>query len=402
MIKKIIFLVLIIGLIWFVAEKFTIKPSVHSDSLDFINLPQGFNIEVFADDLRSSRVSTPGPNNGPRLMSVKDDIVFVAIPSKGEIIVLQDKDKDNKVESRTIFISGLNNPHNVAFFDDWVYMAEEDKVIRVKDANKDNVADLETKEKLVDLPSGSHWTRTVKIFDNNLFISIGSSCNVCLENDRLRTTIQKCDLDGKNCKTFASGLRNSVDFIRYNNKIYAADNGRDGLGNDLPPEEINIIEEGRNYGWPFCYGNNIRDKKFIEESGIKFEMDPCSETEPPFVELQAHSAPLGLDVYTGNKFPEEYRNKLFVAYHGSWDRDPPTGYKVVTVDLNTKEVKDFATGWLSSAVVRGRPVGVVNFRESLLISDDNAGKIYRIYYENEAYHKPVQSSLRKMKGIRIN
>src|SRR3989338_5863 len=378
MIKKLIILVIVVVLTYYLITNFTLRPSVKPDSLDFVELPSGFKIEVFEDNLGGSSVSTPGPNKGPRLMAFKDDTVFVAIPSEGQVIALEDKNKDSQVETRKIFISDLNRPHSISFYDDWIYITEEDKVIRVNDNDKDNIADLETKKNLVSLPSGGHWTRTAKIIDDNLFISVGSSCNVCLEEDKRRATIQKCDLDGKNCKTFASGLRNSVNFIEHDSKIYATDNGRDSLGRDIPPEEINIIEESKNYGWPACYGNRIHDTDFDKKVYIRY---PCLDTEHPFVELQAHSAPLGLEFYKGNKFPEEYKNNLFVAYHGSWDRDPPTGYKIITVDLDTKEVKDFATGWLYGPVVRGRPVGIINFRDSLLVSDDNAGKIYRIYYE---------------------
>jgi len=376
MLKKLIALIVLIVAVIYIVNIFTIKLSPKQETVNFIELPENFKVEVFADNLGGSKFSTPGPNPGPRMLMLKDDIVFVSVPKQGEVIAF--KTKNNKVDERKIFISNLKNPHGLAYYQDWIYIAEEDRVIRVKDVNKDNVADIETLEELTKLPAGSHWTRTIKIFDNSLFISIGSVCNVCFEKDEKRATIQKCELDGNNCKTFASGLRNSVDFLKYNGKIYASENSRDMLGNNIPPDEINIIEEGKNYGWPLCYGKQIHDSEFDKNIYIR---NPCEDTEPSFIDLPAHVAPLGLEVYQGTKFPEEYKNKLFVAYHGSWDSDDPVGYKLVYIDLNTKETKDFATGFLSALTVKGRPVGIINFNNDLLVTDDNAGKIYRIYYE---------------------
>ncbi|MBI2148531.1 PQQ-dependent sugar dehydrogenase [Candidatus Woesearchaeota archaeon] len=377
MLKKILVLIILIAVVWYVADKFTIRPSIKEKSLDFIELPKGFYIEVFADNIGGSKLSTPGPNPGPRMMGFKNDTVYVAVPSQGEILALEDKNQDSKIDAKNILINGLNRPHSIDFYEDWVYIAEENRVIRVK--NENNLARLDTLQELVKLPNGGHWTRTIKIFNNSLFISTGSSCNVCIEEDKKRSAIQKCDLDGKNCVIFASGIRNAVGFIQHESKIYATENSRDGLGEDLPPDEINVIEAGKDYGWPYCYGKKIHDTEFDKNQNFKY---PCHSTEPSFIDLQAHSAPLGLAVYTGNKFPKEYQGDLLVAYHGSWDRDKPTGYKIVSIDLQTKEVKDFATGWLDYLTVKGRPVDIINFRDSLLVSDDNAGIIYRIYYED--------------------
>ncbi|HZX11938.1 MAG TPA: PQQ-dependent sugar dehydrogenase [Candidatus Nanoarchaeia archaeon] len=375
--KKIIKVVLVVAVLVFVlvvvAEKLTLKPALHTSGLDFVRMPLGFKIETFADNLGGSLVSTPGPNNGARLLALKDDTVFVTVSKQGKIYALEDKDKDAKVETMSVFLENLNNPHGIAFYQDWVYIAEEDRVMRIKE--KGNKPDLTTMEKVVDLPEGSHWTRTIQIVNDKLLISIGSSCNVCIEEDKRRGTIQQCDLEGRSCKPFATGLRNAVGFIEHEGTIYATDNGRDELGNDLPPDEINILQEGKDYGWPYCYGRQVHD------AGFEKEKNPCASTEPSLVDLPAHSGVLGLAVYTGNKFPEEYRGKMFVASHGSWNREPPTGYKIFLVDLEKKSFRDFATGWLDGAVVRGRPVDMINFRDGLLVSDDNAGKVYFVSYE---------------------
>jgi glucose/arabinose dehydrogenase len=162
-------------------------------------------------------------------------------------------------------------------------------------------------------------------------------------------------------------------------KLYATNNGRDWLGDDLPPDEINLIEQGNDYGWPICYGKNIHDTDFDPND---HDTDPCANKTPSLVDLQAHSAPLGLAFYNGSTFPEEYQGDLFVCYHGSWNRDDPTGYKIVSIDMESLNVTDFATGWLKgNGTVIGRPVDVIVAEDgSLLVSDDNAGKIYRISY----------------------
>jgi len=360
------------------------KPSVKDNVVSKIKLPQGFAIEVFAGNLGGSDVSNPGPNPGPRMMLLKNDVLFTSIPSRGTVVALPDRNNDKRADNVITFISGLNKPHGIDFGDGWFYIAEENRVIKVKDENNDLVADKETLQVLInDLPTGGHFTRTIKIYNNSLYISIGSSCNVCHEEDERRAAITKCDLDGKNCKVFAKGLRNAVGFVFHpiTGKLYATDNGRDWLGDDLPPDEINVVEEDGNYGWPICYGKNIHDTDFDKNVYVR---NPCEEPfeKESFIDLQAHSAPLGLAFYYGNNFPEQYKGDLFVAFHGSWNRGVPTGYKIVVIDMNDFTVKDFATGWLQGNNVIGRPVDIIVADDgSLFVSDDNAGRIYRIYYE---------------------
>jgi len=360
-------LVVLAGIAYYLYFSLTVRIT-QPYSMDFITLQPDYKIEVFADDLGPQKVSIPGPNNGVRMLEHKDGIFYATVPGKGEVVALHDKDQNWEVEKRTTFLSGLTRPHGIALYDDYVYIAEEDKVIRVKDLNDDGVAEPETVEHLVDLPPGSHWTRTVKIFDNQMYISVGSTCNVCVEEHPWRATITKCNLDGSDCTVFASGLRNSVDMEFHNGKIWATDNGRDLLSNDLPPDEVNIIEEEKNYGWPICYGKQIHDTDYDKNVYVR---DPCLDTESSFIDIPAHSAPIGLAFYEGD---------LLVAYHGSWNRDPPTGYKLVRIDLETQEIKDFASGWLTKdGSVRGRPTDILIVGDSILVTDDVAGKIYRIY-----------------------
>ena len=264
-----------------------------------------------------------------------------------------------------------------------MFVANEDSVIKVR-IGDDLRADVTTKTKIIDLPTRGHWTRTLRIRDNKLYISIGSSCNVCIEEDERRAAIMECSIDGK-CEIFAKGLRNAVGFTFHpeTGKIYATENSRDWLGDDLPPDEINIIEKGKNYGWPICYGKNVHDTDFDKNTYIR---NPCMEPfeMQSFIYIQAHSAPLGLAFNFGNNFPSEYKGNLFVAYHGSWNRKVPTGYKIVRIDTKTKQIHDFATGWLTEEnKVLGRPVDIIFDKEGIMyISDDNAGLIYSVYYKN--------------------
>src|SRR3989338_966912 len=348
--------------------------------LQNIKLPPNLKIDIFASDLGKS-LNLPGPNKGARFMEFYNDALFVSMPSAGIIVALPDNDKDGKADQTIEVINGLNNPHGIAFLENYMYIANEDSVVKAK--IKDNfMADISTKEHITDLPSGGHWTRTIRIKDGSVYISIGSSCNVCIESDERRASILKCDFG--RCSIFAKGIRNAVGFTFHpsNGKMYATENSRDWLGDDLPPDEINIVENGKNYGWPICYGKNIHDIEFDKNTYIR---NPCMEPfeTPSYIDIPAHSAPLGLAFNFGNNFPSEYKGNLFVAYHGSWNRKVPTGYKIVRIDTKTKQIHDFATCWLTEDnKVLGRPVDIIFDKEGIMyVSDDNAGVIYRIWYE---------------------
>jgi glucose/arabinose dehydrogenase len=232
------------------------------------------------------------------------------------------------------------------------------------------------------LPAGGgHWTRTV-VFgpDGALYVSVGSSCNVCRESDKRRAAVLRYNADGSGERIFASGLRNAVGlaFQPGTGALWAIVNERDWRGDDVPPEMITEVRDGAFYGWPDCLtvgGKPIPDDRF--EKGAR-----CDRVTPPTVEIQAHSAPIGLTFYTGTQFPAEYRGSLFVAYRGSWNRTVPTGYKVVRVrfrDGKPAGVEDFATGWLEGRSAYGRPVDLIVGRDgALYLSDDGAGRIYRI------------------------
>ena len=321
-----------------------------------------------------------------------DGILFVTLPSTrglyidrrgGTVYALPDRDQDGVADEVRAAIEDLrDSPHGLAFYDGYLYLAEHGRVSRYPYLGNGVVG--ETPELVADLPFGrGHLSRTVGFSrSDKMYVSIGSSCNVCEETDPRRATIMEYNPDGSGERVFAEGVRNSVGFVFHpsTDEIWATENGHDSLGNDLPPDEINILRSGQNYGWPYCYGKNIPDPGFIDSGR-------CTATQESVHDMQAHSAPLGLRFVSSVQFPEEWQGDLLVAYHGSSNRSVPTGYKVVRLDVEGTRIvgeEDFISGWLlndGSSV--GRPVDLIFGPEdgALYITDDKAGVIYRVTRE---------------------
>lgn len=336
-------------------------------------------MSTFASDLQGPRVLVFDPA-GTLLVSDAD---------AGRVVAMPDADGDGRADSLVEVASGLDRPHGLAFNPAdprQLYIAETGEV-RIWDYEP-ATRKAANARRIVDLPGGGgHSTRTI-IFapppnEGSLLISVGSSMNVGYETDPRRARILIANADGSGLRPFASGLRNSVFMAVHpsTGKVWATDNGRDLLGDDLPPDEINIVEEGRDYGWPLCYGKNVHDTEFDPNPGTA---DPCAGKTPSYVDLQAHSAALGLAFVTGQGWPAEYEDDLLVAFHGSWNRSVPTGYKIVRVRLDAsgayQGTEDFITGWRppgESAV--GRPVAILMRDDgTCFISDDHAGLVYRL------------------------
>ena len=375
------------------------KPATNTDELlKNLKIESGFSISIFAKNLINPRAMIRD-NSGNLLAS---------LTSEGKVVVLPDKNNDGKADEEKIVAESLWNPHGLAFYCPpaggrrcSLYIAEENRVA-VYDYDDKNLKAL-NKKKIIDLPTGgNHFTRTLLIIPSDepggkerLLISIGSTCNVCIEENIDRGKIMVSDLDGSNLEVFAAGLRNSVFMTLHpiTGHIWATEMGRDLLGDDLPPDEINIIQEGKDYGWPTCFGNNIHDTTFDKNTYVR---NPCMEPfeMPSLIDIPAHSAPLGLGFIPESNppargWPQQYWHNLFVAYHGSWNRTQPTGYKVVRYELdpsgdyegNSPKVHDFITGWFQDGKAIGRPAGILVLDNGLMyISDDKAGVIYLVKY----------------------
>jgi glucose/arabinose dehydrogenase len=341
-----------------------------SNALDLETQP-GFAVQSFREGL-----------DGPRFITFSPDgELFVAERGAGRIVVLSVTETGESGSFR-VFAEGLNSPHSLVFHDGSWFVGVPDGVVRLTDLDGDGVSD-EAFQVITQQTPGVHNTRTVLFLpDGRMVVALGSSCNVCAEADPFRAAITVYDgPGGGNPQLFASGLRNAVGLTLHpaTGELWASNNGRDLMGDDLPPDEIHLIREGADYGWPYCHSGRI------EDPDLGFP-GACDAVEKPVVELQAHSAALGLVFYAGEMFPDGFAGDLFVAFHGSWNRSEPTGYKVVRIPFEGGEVsgppEDFVWGWLSAAGLSGRPVGLaVGPDGALYVSDDTEGRIYRVTYE---------------------
>jgi glucose/arabinose dehydrogenase len=338
-----------------------------------IRLPPGFAIDVFARDLGHARFLAFDPGG----------TLLVSVPRSGRVVALPDANGDGKADRVIPVVEGLDLPHGLAFHGGQLYVAETGRVIRLGYDVATHRALGAPQVVVPDLPArGNHWTRTIAFGpDGRLYVSVGSSCNVCEERDPRRAAITRYEASGAGGRPFATGLRNAVGiaFRPGTGELWATVNGRDWLGDDRPSEYFTRVEEGAFYGWPHCHwvaGSLLMDPDFGSP-------ERCRTVARPSVMYQAHTAPLGLAFYAGTQFPAEYRGNLFVALHGSWNRTVPTGYKVVRIRLDGPEprVEDFATGWLVDGKAFARPVDLaVGPDGSVYLSDDTRGLIYRITY----------------------
>ena len=355
------------------------KPGTNTTGLP-LQLPPGFSVSIFAKDLGSPRVMLP----------LDYGYMLVSIPAQGKVVALKDDNADGVSDHMYTVLTGLDQPHGLAMYyhgEMTLYIAESDQV-STYDFDFDNQK-ATNKKKVLDLPGGGgHFTRTLLIIQTpggeKLLTSIGSSCNVCNEQDDRRAKVLISSLDGSDMRTYASGLRNAVFLTTHptTKQAWVTEMGRDLLGDNIPPDEINILKEGKDYGWPYCYGKKIQDTAFNNSADAKTR---CENSEASYIDLQAHSAPLGLAFVPINSgWPKDYENNVLVAYHGSWNRSVPTGYKVVRFKLDKQGQvlgqEDFITGWLTNNEnALGRPVDILLGVDGFMyITDDKAGVIYRV------------------------
>ena len=357
--------------------------SAISDLTNKLSVPEGFKISIYADGLESPR----------QITETNDGYIIVGSKNGKNVYALQDFDGDGYAENKILLAQDLQNPTGVVVHEGDLYFSEIDKIWRIKDIDGwlmlNNLDKLPKKEVYMDdLPSETwHGYKYIDFGpDGNLYIPVGVPCNICLEpqtKDKRFAAIHKY-VDGK-LVTVASGVRNSVGFDWHpkTNKLYFSDNGRDWLGDNSPSCELNVIEEnGSFYGYPYKHAKDVIDPEFgklIPNVDMEF-VDPIAELGP-------HVAPLGIAFYDKNKFPEKYKNSLFIALHGSWNKyNGKSGYKVIFVKLDTNGdyiyQEDFITGWLQDEKDWGRPVSPFIMSDgSMLISDDKFDVIYKVQYK---------------------
>jgi glucose/arabinose dehydrogenase len=351
------------------------------------NVPKGFQVNVYAEGL-----------NNPRWLALTPEgHVLVTETRDNRITLLQDTNNDGVADERSIFANnsnGLNIPFGMAFTNDYFFLGNHDEVRRF-DYVQGQLKLEGQGQQITTLPGGGynqHWTRNVVVSptENKLYVSIGSRSNADSE-ELPRASIQIMDFDGKNQETFAYGLRNPVgmDFHPITRELFTTVNERDGLGDDLVPDYFTSVRKNGFYGWPYSYlSSNLLDPHH-QKDGQSINPELVSQTITPDVLIQSHSAPLGLQFYDGQTFPEKYRNGAFVAFRGSWNRNQGTGYKLVFISFNEQNsphgyYEDFLTGFLTDPTIPstwGRPVGLLVLPDgSLLFTEEANGIIYRIQY----------------------
>lgn len=348
-------------------------PARAGSGLENIKLPPGFHIASFTEQTPDARSLALGD----------DGTVYVGSLQSGAVYAVRDENRDGRADRVYTLASGLNMPNGVAYLGGDLYIAEISRISKLKDIAR-HLADPPKPETVFDgYPKDTHhgWKYLRVGPDRKLYVPVGAPCNIC-ETAPPYASLTRLDPDGKHMEVFARGIRNTVGFDWHpdTHELWFSDNGRDWLGDDAPPDELNHAPKaGMDFGYPYCHGQDIADPKFGKEKS-------CAESTPPDWDFPAHVAALGLRFYTGSQFPAGYRGRLFVAQHGSWNRATPQGYRVVAVrfeDGKPVEEQAFAEGWLQAdGKVTGRPVDILQMPDgALLVSDDQRGAIYRISYQ---------------------
>ncbi len=343
--------------------------------LDKIKLPAGFTIDVFAE-VENARGMSMSPSG----------ILYVGNTNKDKVYAVKDVDGDFKADKKWVVASGLNMPAGVAFKDGDLYVSAVSRILKysgIESKLNSPPAPIVINE---DFPTETHhgWKYIAFGPDGKLYVPVGAPCNICESKDEIFATITRMNADGSGREIFARGIRNTVGFTWHpeTKNIWFTDNGRDSMdGEDLPSCELNTASKsGLHFGYPYCHAGDVKDPEFGDKR-------PCSDFEKPEAKLGGHVAPLGLKFYTGSMFPASYKNQIFIAEHGSWDRKPKSGYNVTLVKLDGSNVlghEIFASGWLDEETqkVWGRPVDVLVLPDgSILVSDDQANVVYRISYK---------------------
>jgi glucose/arabinose dehydrogenase len=343
--------------------------------LSKLKLPEGFSISFFATDVNNARSLALGDNG----------TVFVGNRKGKNVYALVDADSDGVAEKKYTVAEGMNSPNGVAFHDGALYIAEIDKVYRID--NIESTLENPAKPVLINdsFPSEEHhgWKYIAFGPDGKLYVPVGAPCNICndSEKDKRFASITRMNADGTGMEIYAHGIRNSVGFAWHpqTNELWFTDNGRDELGDDMPADELNIAtQKDEHFGYPYCHAGVLPDPEFGKGKN-------CGDYKAPASKLTPHGAALGMKFNTGNMFPEQYKNQVFIAEHGSWNRSKPIGYRIMMASIDGNTVtgyKPFIEGWLTNGEAWGRPVDVLFLKDgSMLISDDHANAVYRVTYQ---------------------
>ncbi len=341
--------------------------------LSELKLPPGFKIEIYADDVPGARSMALGPTG----------VLFVGTRDEGKVYAVVPKTGESKADHTIVLLSGLHSPNGVAVRKGALYVAEISRVRRYDgiESRLDNPPMPVTVKD--DFPTDEHhgWKFIRFGPDDKLYVPVGAPCNICESKDPIYASIGRMNPDGSNFEIFAHGVRNTVGFDWDPNSkaLWFTDNGRDMMGDDMPPDELNSAPRmGLHFGYPYCHGMGIPDPEFGKGKN-------CEDYTSPKKNLGPHVAALGMRFYTGTMFPPAYKNQIFIAEHGSWNRTIPLGYRISVVKLVNGQAVTYDTfceGWLQGQEAWGRPVDVLVMPDgALLVSDDLAGMIYRISYK---------------------
>lgn len=358
------------------SNKMDISTAKADVPLDKIKLPENFKIDVWAADVPNAR----------SLAISENGIVFVGHRQESNVYAVVDEDNDGKADTRYLLAQNLNMPNGVAYKDGDLYVAEVNRILRFKDIS--NNLESPSFEVVYDkYPTESHhgWKFIAFGPDGKLYVPVGAPCNICESEEEIFASITRIDVSSPNPspEIIAHGVRNTVgfDWDPKTGELWFTDNGRDMMGDDVPECELNHLSElGQHFGYPYWHQGNVKDPEFGSKGG------PASDYVSPAAILGPHVAPLGIRFYRGDSFPAKFQNSAFIAKHGSWNRSKKSGYTVTSIQINgsiASNEEDFATGWLDEASQEawGRPVDVQELNDgSLLISDDKAGVIYRVWY----------------------
>ena len=350
--------------------------------LEKIVLPEGFEIKIYADDVENARSMAISPSG----------TIFVGNRNEDNVFALKDTDGDNVIDKKYLITNKLKNmPNGVAFHDGDLYVAEVNKIWKFENIEENlsyaDKFDEYLEEPILisdDFPSDRHhgWKYISFGPDGKLYVPVGAPCNICESRDEIYASITRMNPDGSNKEIYVKGVRNTVGFTWHpeTKQLWFTDNGRDMLGDNIPPCELNkVTGKDQHFGYPYCHGDDIGDPEFGGEYS-------CSDFVMPVQNLGPHVAPLGLKFYTGKMFPDEYKGDIFIAEHGSWNRSKKIGYRISRVKIeNNKSVgyETFIYGWLDDDEQEawGRPVDILILEDgSMLISDDKANAIYRVTY----------------------